>query len=62
LLLFEVDNAAIVHALDDPKLFPYKRAQMQRVFAAFREMLFARGRAGEDGKPASPNPLTRRIM
>jgi glutathione synthase/RimK-type ligase-like ATP-grasp enzyme len=42
LLLFEVDNAAIVHALDDPKLFPYKRAPMQKVFATFREMLLGR--------------------
>ncbi len=62
LLLFEVDNAAIVHALDDPKLFPYKQPQMLKVFAAFREMLFARGRGGEDGNPESPSPLTRRIM
>jgi glutathione synthase/RimK-type ligase-like ATP-grasp enzyme len=47
LLLFEVDNAAIVHALDDPKLFPYKRPHMQKLFAAFREMLLAR--AGTTG-------------
>lgn len=45
LLVFEVDNAAIVHALDDPKLFPYKVPQMRRVFAAFREMLMARALA-----------------
>lgn len=42
LLLFEVDTAAIVHALDDPELFPYKRAQMRKLFLAFRETLQAR--------------------
>jgi len=42
LLLFEIDNAAIVHALDDPELFPYKRPQMRKVFWAFREMQMAR--------------------
>jgi hypothetical protein len=45
LLIFEIDNAAIVHALDDPDDFPYKRPQMRKVFAAFRDMLLAR--AGE---------------
>ena len=54
LLLFEVDNAAIVHALDDPQLFPYKRPHMQKLFAAFRDMLLARvavaGEACPDGR------------
>src|SRR5206468_1835924 len=42
LLVFEVDNAAIVHALDDPKLYPYKAPAMQKIFAAFRAMLVGR--------------------
>ncbi len=42
LLVFEVDNAAIVHAFDDPKIFPYKRPAMRKVFDAFRTMLFER--------------------
>jgi glutathione synthase/RimK-type ligase-like ATP-grasp enzyme len=42
LLVFEVDNAAIVHDLDDSQLYPYKRPAMQRVFEAFRAMLMAR--------------------
>jgi hypothetical protein len=42
LLLFEADVAAIVHAMDPPELFPYKSAQMRRVFAAFRNLLAAR--------------------
>jgi glutathione synthase/RimK-type ligase-like ATP-grasp enzyme len=41
LLVFEVDNAGIVHDFDDPKIFPYKPPAMQKVFGAFREMLAA---------------------
>jgi hypothetical protein len=44
LLVFEVDVAAVVHLMDPPDLFPYKPAQMDRVFAAFDAML--RRRAG----------------
>lgn len=44
LLVFEVDVAAIVHLMDPPDLFPYKPAQMRRVFSAFDAML--RQRAG----------------
>lgn len=39
LLVFEVDVAAIIHLMDSPDLFPYKRPQMLRVFAAFEAML-----------------------
>lgn len=39
LLIFEVANALVVHAMDDRSLFPYKAAQMQKVFGAFRDML-----------------------
>lgn len=39
LLIFEVDSCMIVHALDSVELFPYKQAQMRKVFAAFRQML-----------------------
>jgi hypothetical protein len=42
LLIFEADNAAIVHAFDDPRMFPYKRPAMGRIFDAFRTMLHAR--------------------
>lgn len=45
LLLFEVDTAMIVHAMDSPDLFPYKPPQMRRIFRAFQEML--RVRAGK---------------
>lgn len=39
LLIFEVDHAMVVHALDDVTLFPYKQPAMQRLFAAFRALL-----------------------
>lgn len=39
LLVFELDVAAIVHAMDPPDLFPYKGPQMRRVFHAFEAML-----------------------
>ncbi len=44
LLVFEVDNSAVVHAMDSVDMFPYKQPQMRKVFEAFRAMLFkARG-------------------
>jgi hypothetical protein len=39
LLLFEVEMAAIIHALDPVEQFAYKQPQMQRVFEAFGAML-----------------------
>ena len=39
LLIFEVDNAMIVHAMDDETMYPYKKPAMQKVFTAFRQML-----------------------
>ena len=45
LLVFEADNAMIVHAMDAEEMYPYKRPVMQKVFAAFRAML-ARAASG----------------
>ena len=39
LLIFEVDNAMIVHAMDPEDLYPYKKPAMRKVFTAFRQML-----------------------
>lgn len=39
LLVFEVDPSAVMHAMDPEDLFPYKPAQMRKVFTAFRRML-----------------------
>lgn len=46
LLLFEADAAMVIHSMDPPDLFPYKKAHMERVFQAFYAMLAAKaGRA-----------------
>jgi hypothetical protein len=39
LLIFEADNAMIVHSMDPIDLYPYKQPAMQKVFSAFRQML-----------------------
>jgi hypothetical protein len=39
LLLFEADNAVIVHALDDPVLFDYKHRYVPRITAALDAMV-----------------------
>jgi hypothetical protein len=40
LLMFEVCTGAVVHAMDPVDVFAYKRPQMDKVFAAFRSMLW----------------------
>jgi len=40
LLVFEIDSGAVIHAMDPSDVFPYKRPQMARVFAAFRDLVF----------------------
>ena len=45
LLIFEVDVAMIVHAMDPPEIFPYKAPEMARLFDAFRDMLRKRQRS-----------------
>jgi hypothetical protein len=47
LLVFEVGTAMIVHSMDPPDLFPYKRPQMDKVFKAFQAMLHSAARAGQ---------------
>jgi glutathione synthase/RimK-type ligase-like ATP-grasp enzyme len=39
LLIFEADNAMIVHGMDPQDMFPYKVPAMQKVFTAFRALL-----------------------
>lgn len=39
LLVFEVDVALIVHDMDDPAVFPYKRPAMRRLMSAVQTML-----------------------
>jgi hypothetical protein len=42
LLVFETGTNMIVHSMDPPDLFPYKRPQMEKVFGAFQDMLRSR--------------------
>jgi hypothetical protein len=42
LLVFEVGNAMIVHAMDPEHIFPYKADQMKKLFEAFQRMLRSR--------------------
>lgn len=42
LLVFEIDSAAVIHGMDPVDTFPYKQAQVQKIFAAFRAMLQSR--------------------
>jgi len=54
LLLFELDTGAVVHSMDPDDLFPYKRPQMDKVYAAFRGLLsrdLARGARPGDKAP-----------
>jgi glutathione synthase/RimK-type ligase-like ATP-grasp enzyme len=39
LLIFEADNAMVVHAMDPEDMFPYKKPAMRKVFVAFRQLL-----------------------
>ena len=42
LLVFEADNTAIVHDMDPPSVYPYKSAQMQKLFRAVQTMFYCR--------------------
>ncbi len=42
LLLFEADTAMIVHDMDPPDLYPYKRPAMAKLFAAFQALVASR--------------------
>jgi hypothetical protein len=41
LLVFEAGTAMIIHKMDPPEMFPYKRPQMEKVCNAFTAMLAA---------------------
>ncbi|HEY8906077.1 MAG TPA: hypothetical protein VIM63_08560 [Rhodoferax sp.] len=61
LLVFEVDHAMVIHAMDTEDQFPYKQIHMQKVKNAFRDLLLQR-MAGHNTTPWSPtlpyNPMT----
>jgi glutathione synthase/RimK-type ligase-like ATP-grasp enzyme len=41
LLIFEIDHAMVVHAMDPEELFPYKQVHMRKVKQAFEDYLFS---------------------
>ncbi len=47
LLVFEADNASIVHNMDPADVFPYKAPQMRKIFDAFVAMLYKYARMEE---------------
>lgn len=49
LLLFEVDPGAVVHSMDPVEMFPYKHAPMQKIYAAFEQMLLGAVRPSNPG-------------
>lgn len=59
LLVFETDTAMIVHDMDPPGLYPYKSAQMKKIFMAFREMLHSRALAGIGRNSSAAAPASR---
>ena len=48
LLIFEADNTAVVHNMDSPEQFPYKPAQMRKIFDAFAAMLSRHARVARE--------------
>ena len=54
LLVFEIDNSAVVHAMDPVALFPYKQPQMRKVFEGFRTMLLRASEQGRQQREAAP--------
>jgi hypothetical protein len=48
LLIFEADNTAVVHNMDSPEQFPYKPAQMHKIFEAFAAMLSRHARVARE--------------
>ena len=46
LLIFEADNALIVHLLDDPVMYPYKHRYVPRIYAELDALVRRRIGAG----------------
>ena len=56
LLIFEIDHAMVVHAMDPAALFPYKPDFIDKIKTAFRELLFCRISAHASGMPVLSTP------
>jgi len=55
LLVFELDPGAVVHSMDPPEQFGYKHPAMQKVFQAFRALLFKTAASGQISGQARPS-------
>lgn len=53
LLVFEIDHAMVVHAMDPEDAFPYKQEPIRKVRNAFRELLLRRIAAGNQNRELS---------
>lgn len=51
LVVFEADNALIVHDMDPRDVYPYKHNHMQKIFAAFGTLLLKKSIEGGASKP-----------
>ncbi|WP_299420351.1 hypothetical protein [uncultured Shimia sp.] len=60
LVVFEADNALIVHDMDDEEVFPYKSKHMNRIFDAFETLLEKNRREKTSVETDDPKP-TRRL-
>lgn len=60
LVVFEADNALIVHDMDDEGIFPYKSKHMRRIFDAF-ESLLEKNRRAEISEEVAEKTPTRRL-
>lgn len=56
LIVFEIDNALIVHDMDCETIFPYKKPHMRAIFDAFADMLADRAMPVAD--VAAPPPIS----
>ncbi len=56
LLVFEVDHAMVIHAMDTEAQFPYKQIHMQKVKSAFRQLLLQRMAGNSASGTASTCP------
>ena len=56
LVLFEADNALIVHDMDCETVFPYKTKHMHRIFEAFETMLQRRCTSGDPAQSTAFDP------
>ncbi len=57
LVVFEADNALIVHDMDDDAIFPYKRKHMKRIFDAFEGLLEKNRRDDSDEVTPEDKPV-----